>query len=33
MHDLPVRRMNFEFPDNTDLVFIEGDPALLTGVR
>lgn len=28
MHDMPVRRMNFEFPEDTDLVFIEGDPAL-----
>ena len=28
MHDMPVRRMAFEFPDDTDLVFIEGDPAL-----
>lgn len=26
--DIPVRRMDFEFPDDTDLVFIEGDPAL-----
>lgn len=26
--DIPVRRMNFEFPDNMDLVFIEDDPAL-----
>lgn len=25
---MPVRRMDFEFPDDTDLVFIEGDPAL-----
>ncbi|MBI1252152.1 MAG: hypothetical protein GC189_11840 [Alphaproteobacteria bacterium] len=26
--DIPVRRMNFEFPDDMDLVFIEDDPAL-----
>lgn len=26
--DIPVRRMNFEFPDDMDLVFIENDPAL-----
>ncbi len=27
-NDIPVRRMNFEFPDDMDLVFIEGDPAM-----
>ena len=26
--EIPVRRMGFEFPDDLDLVFIEGDPAL-----
>jgi predicted metal-dependent hydrolase len=26
--DIPVRRMNFEFPDDMDLVFIENDPEL-----
>ena len=26
--DMPIRRMAFEFPDEMDLVFIEGDPAL-----
>lgn len=26
--DMPVRKMAFEFPDDMDLVFIEGDPAL-----
>ncbi|MFN9926165.1 MAG: metal-dependent hydrolase [Phenylobacterium sp.] len=26
--DIPVRRMDFSFPDDMDLVFIEGDPAL-----
>lgn len=26
--DIPIRRMNFEFPDDMDLVFIEDDPAL-----
>lgn len=26
--DIPVRRMNFEFPEDMDLVFIEDDPAL-----
>ena len=26
--DMPVRRMGFEFPDDMDLVFIEGDPAM-----
>lgn len=26
--DMPVRRMNFEFPDDMDLVFIEDDPRL-----
>jgi len=26
--EIPVRRMNFEFPDDMDLVFIEGDPAM-----
>jgi hypothetical protein len=26
--DIPVRRMNFEFTDSMDLVFIEDDPAL-----
>lgn len=26
--DIPVRRMNFEFPDDMELVFIENDPAL-----
>ncbi len=25
---IPVRRMAFEFPDDMDLVFIEGDPAM-----
>jgi uncharacterized protein len=25
---MPVRRMDFEFPDDMDLVFIEGDPGL-----
>ena len=25
--EIPVRRMNFEFPDDMELVFIEGDPA------
>jgi predicted metal-dependent hydrolase len=25
---IPVRRMSFEFPDDMDLVFIEGDPKL-----
>jgi len=28
MHDMPVRRMNFDFSQDTDLVFIEGDPGL-----
>ena len=28
MHDMPVRRMKFEFPDDTDLVLIEGDPGM-----
>lgn len=26
--DIPIRRMGFEFPDDMDLVFIEGDPAM-----
>ncbi|MBI1188757.1 MAG: hypothetical protein GC206_15735 [Alphaproteobacteria bacterium] len=26
--DIPVRRMNFEFPEDMDLVFIEDDPEL-----
>lgn len=26
--EIPVRRMGFEFPDDMDLVFIEGDPAM-----
>lgn len=26
--EIPVRRMDFDFPEDTDLVFIEGDPAL-----
>ena len=26
--EIPVRRMAFEFPDDMDLVFIEGDPAM-----
>jgi predicted metal-dependent hydrolase len=26
--EMPIRRMNFEFPDDMDLVFIEGDPAM-----
>ncbi|MGZ3375148.1 MAG: metal-dependent hydrolase [Phenylobacterium sp.] len=26
--EMPVRRMNFEFPDDMDMVFIEGDPAM-----
>ena len=26
--DMPIRRMNFEFPDDMDLTFIEGDPAM-----
>lgn len=26
--DMPIRRMGFEFPDDMDLVFIEGDPAM-----
>lgn len=26
--DMPIRRMDFEFTDDMDLVFIEGDPAL-----
>lgn len=26
--DIPVRRMNFEFPEDMDLVFIEDDPQL-----
>ena len=26
--DIPVRRMNFEFPETMDLVFIEDDPGL-----
>lgn len=26
--EIPVRRMNFEFPDDMDLVFIEDDPRL-----
>jgi len=26
--EMPVRRMAFEFPDDMDLVFIEGDPAM-----
>lgn len=26
--DMPVRRMNFEFPDDMELVFIEDDPRL-----
>jgi predicted metal-dependent hydrolase len=26
--DIPIRRMGFEFPDDMDLVFIEGDPVM-----
>ena len=26
--DIPIRRMAFDFPDDMDLVFIEGDPAM-----
>lgn len=28
MHDIPVRRIAFEFPDDMDLVFVENDPEL-----
>lgn len=28
VQDMPVRRMHFDFPDDMDLVFIEGDPRL-----